>query len=338
MFRRVLLSCLVALMAGCVRNTRPDSESSTPRYEHVFLKPLEEALAETHKLFTERGYSFVPTEDENLLLTTWEQPRKANEQWGNQSQYRYMVSGLSVGPRQSVVRVFRMWRTEFSNNSEQRPNLYKFMQYHHTIFEAMERNPVEKANKDRGVMQGSRDLELEKELTLRLESGAGIEVVAKGVAAEPERPQLRQADFYLDRWKQDAAAKTAVVEPCSQEVRGLTPLLQPGRTLLIGEQLGSRETPLVTGDVACQSAAAGFAVALGLSIPRTEQERTLCPPPRSRAMSLRPPRAPLAHRSGDELELRGARAPEHVEERGLHRGDARAHLLAQLEAHAAILR
>jgi hypothetical protein len=269
---RTLLSCLLPLMmAGCAHSARPDAQPPAPHYEHVFLKPLEEALAETRKLFTERGYSFEPTEDESLLLTTWQQPTQG--QWGNTSQYRYMVNGLRVGARQSVVRVFRMWRAEISNNSEQRPNLYKFMQYAQSDLEALERNPVEKANKDRGVMSGIRDLVLEKELTLRLESGAGIEVVAKAVAPEPEQPRLRASDFYLERWQHEGDGQKGLVQPCPQEVRGLAPLLKPGRTLLIGEQLGSREAPSVVGDVTCESAAAGLTVALGLSIPRTEQER-----------------------------------------------------------------
>ncbi len=273
MSRQILLCCLVAWVAGCARNARPDSEPSAPRYEHVYLKPLEEALEETRKLLAEKGYSFEPTEDETLLLTAWQQPQSWRNQWGNQSQYRYLVSGLRVGPRKSVVRVYRMWRTNISNNSEQRPRLYKFMQYQHTDFEAMERNPIEKQNMDRGGVMGMRDLPMEKELTARIESGAGLEVVARNVSPEPDRPQLREHAFYLDRWEQETTAQTAEVTPCPQEVRGLTALLQPGRTLLVGEQLGSREAPAVIGDVVCQSAAAGLTVALGLSIPRTEQER-----------------------------------------------------------------
>ncbi len=269
---RILLCCLIALMAGCARSARPDPEPTTPHYEHVFLKPLDEALAETRKLLTERGYSFEPTEDEAMLLTTWQQPTK--NQWGNNSQYRYLVNGIRVGPRQSVVRVFRIWRTENSNSSEARPGQYVVHKYIDREQSALDpRDPVEKANKDRGVMQGTRDLELEKELTLRVESGAGIEVLAKDVAPEPEHPQLREADFYLDRWKREGAAQASEVRPCPQEVRELAPLLKPGRTILIGEQLGSREAPAVVGDVVCESAAASFTVTLGLSIPRTEQER-----------------------------------------------------------------
>ncbi|WP_224245180.1 hypothetical protein [Hyalangium gracile] len=273
--QRVLLTCILALTVACARNTVPDSVSgpAAPKYEHVFLKPVGEALEETRKLLAEKGYSFEQTEDPHMLLTTWSAPRLASNQWGNDIQYRYMVNGLQVGPRQSVVRVFKMIRTNISNNSEQRPQLYKFMQYQHTDFASQERNPIEKQNQDRGTMMGTRDLVIEKELTARLEASAGIEVVARDVTPEPDRAQLRSMDFYLDRWRTEGEPRNTEVSPCPQQVRGLTQLLQPGRTILIGEQLGSREAPAVVGDVACQSASTGLSVVLGLSIPRTEQGR-----------------------------------------------------------------
>ncbi len=274
MSRQVLLCCLLWMVAGCARNTRPDSAPATPQYEHVFLKPLEESLEETRKLLEERGYSFLPLEDDTLLLTTWQQPQTMREQRGNTSQFRYVVTGLRVGPRQSVVRIFRIWRAVAGNAPEMNV-IYPVWSYDHVArkFEEMDTHNIQRGNSDRGRMAGTRDLDLEKELTLRLESGAGIEVVARDVAPEPERPQLREESFYLDRWKQDVASPTAEVQPCPQQVRGLNALLQPGRTLLIGEQLGSREAPAVVGDMVCQSAAAGLNVVLGLSMPRTEQER-----------------------------------------------------------------
>jgi hypothetical protein len=274
MSSRVLLSCLAVLVAGCAsQSPRPDAEPSAPRYEHVYLKPLEEALEETRKLLSEKGYGFEPTEDETVLLTTWQQPQLTWEQFGNKSQYRYLVHGLRVGPRHSVVRIYRMWRTNISNNSEQRPNLYKFIQYEFRQIEKLDHTSLDKQNKDRETTTGQRDLPLEKELTTRLESGAGVEVVANNVTPLPDRPQLREPEFYLGRWKQEGTAQPEVVQPCPQEVRGLTPLLKPGMALLIGEQLGSREAPAVVGDMVCQASAAGFPVVLGLSIPRTEQAR-----------------------------------------------------------------
>lgn len=271
---RVLLSCLAVWVAGCAsQSPRPDAEPSAPRFEHVYLKPLEEALAETRQMLSEKGYGFETTDDATVLLTTWQQPQNPDEQWGNQSQYRYLVQGLRVGPRQSVVRIYRMWRTVISNNSEQRPNLYKFAQYEFDQIEKLDPNSLEQKNRDRGTTTGRRDLPLEKELTTRLESGAGIEVVARNVTPEPDRPQLREPEFYLSRWKQEGTAQPQEVQPCPQEVRGLNALLKPGQALLIGEQLGTREAPAVVGDMVCQASAAGLSVVLGLSIPRSEQER-----------------------------------------------------------------
>jgi hypothetical protein len=81
---------------------------------------------------------------------------------------------------------------------------------------------------------------------------------------------VRDADFYLARWKDTAPQARAL---CGEDVRGLAEVLEPGLTLLIGEQLGTREAPEVVGNVVCQAAELGLPVALGLAIPRDEQAR-----------------------------------------------------------------
>jgi hypothetical protein len=77
----------------------------------------------------------------------------------------------------------------------------------------------------------------------------------------------------LSRWRKDVDPQVSATALCPQKVRGFVALLRPGLTTLIGEQLGSNEAPAAVGDAVCESAEAGFQVALGLSIPRTEQER-----------------------------------------------------------------
>ncbi|WP_224363063.1 hypothetical protein [Hyalangium versicolor] len=280
--QRLVLSCLLALIAGCARNARPDTEPTSARYEHVFLKPLEEALAETRKILAEKGYGFEPTEDESQLLTTWLQPSEGTQ--GNGIYSRYFVSGIRVGPRQSVVRIFRVNRAVFGNDIAIKTGGQKLaMEQREQYSNPLARSSVTGKSRvafqtdamveRRGLMHGTRDPELEQELTLRLESGAGIEVVAKELAPQSEHPSLRSPDFYLDRWKQDIDGKGSATELCPQKVRGFGELLRSGLTVLIGEQLGSNEAPAAVGDAACESAETGFSVALGLSIPRTEQER-----------------------------------------------------------------
>jgi hypothetical protein len=246
---------------------------ATPKYEHVFQKPLDEALAVTRKLLEEKGFTFEEKTPPGQLLTHWKGP----DAWGtgDHTRWRYFVTGIAVAPRQSVVRIFRMKAESVGNDVELRGLGDKLAleaaAHEESVFEArsihrMRDVGAARASELRGFQRGSRDLELERALTLRLESGPSIEVLSGNVRWEPP-PALpvRGEDFYLTRWREDGT--------CERTVRGAKAVLKPGALVLIGELLGSAEAPAVVGDLVCEAASAGLPVALGLSIPDTEQER-----------------------------------------------------------------
>lgn len=286
--RSVVPLLLLASLAGCARAARPDAVETTPRYEHIFHKPVEEAMATTRELLSSRGYTFEATEDPLMLLTGWLQPSTGAQ--GNGVFERYVVVGIRVAPRQSVVRIFRARRAITGNDVQVRDMRDKLIrEYTETDgrlvraykpenrFET--RDPLagpqhQTANlaEQRGMMQGARDLELERELALRLESGASVETLAGNVReAVPERTVAREASFYLQRWKEDAAGTAG--SPCVRPVKGLGALLRPGLMLLVGEQLGSHETPAVVGDMVCEVAGLGLPVTLGVALAKGEQGR-----------------------------------------------------------------
>nr|BDT33930.1 erythromycin esterase family protein [Myxococcus sp. MH1] len=270
--------CLVWLLfVGCAHAPRT-GEPDTPKFEHVFQKPLEEALAVTRELLANRGMTFEQTEDPHQLLTTWEV--RDSMRTANNTYTRYLVTGIAVGPRQSVVRVFKSTFQSSGNDASRGDHWWKILweraemdiqspaQFQTGLQRAMPRRggPIELRN----ALKGTRDLDLEKELTLRLESGPSLEVVSGNVKEDPRPPApVRDSDFYLTRWKEDGVKEG----PCAETMRGLHELLAPGLTLLVGEQLGSREAPAVVGELVCQVAELGLPVALGVSIPRKEQER-----------------------------------------------------------------
>jgi hypothetical protein len=272
--RLLLLSLALVSVLGCARAVRP--EEVTPRYEHIYYKPVEEALVATRALMQERGFTFEQTEDPNQLLTQWKQPVTGTR--GNGIFERYLVVGIRVAPRQSVVRIFRMSRVVTGNDVEVKSYMQK------SVLERKESMSTPTASNPqyfqtgnmvtlRGVARGTRDPELEKELALRLESGAGVETLSGNVREAPAAPLARDPSFYLQRWKKDAEATASAESPCPRQVQGLRELLRPGLTLLVGEQLGTRETPEVVGDMVCEAAGLGLTVALGVSIPRDEQAR-----------------------------------------------------------------
>ncbi|MHA7634521.1 hypothetical protein [Corallococcus sp. M7] len=272
---RWLVVALTLLSVGCAHSKRTP-EAELPKYEHVFQKPLTEALAATRQLLEERGYTFEETEDPNQLVTTWSEPERVDSL--NTTYTRYLVTGIQVAPRQSVVRIFRMTQQTSGNDIEWRAQWWKvgvqrWEQTSNPFVKGVDFNQDDAMTKRlsmlRAAQQGTRDLDLEQALTLRLESAPSVEVLAGNVAEEKRPDPVRAPEFYLERWKDEAVA----AGPCTTPVRGLAELLHPGLTLLIGEQLGSNEVPDVVGHVVCQAARTGLAVVLGLSLPETEQAR-----------------------------------------------------------------
>ncbi|NVJ20142.1 hypothetical protein HUW62_02750 [Myxococcus sp. AM011] len=273
---RALAMCWLfwATCVGCAHGPRT-VESETPKFEHVFQKPLEEALAVTRQLFTSRGYAIEETTDPTQFLTKWKTHDRGDT--GNDRYVRFVVTGISVGPRQSVVRIFRMTFNAMGNDVNQVDNWWRIEYIYYVLHDVSPFNdqgpPLRMARGERielrTLTNGTRDLDLERELTLRLESTPSLEVVSGNVREEPRPKAVRDSDFYLTRWKDEASE----AGPCGEAMRGLPEVLDLGLTLLVGEQLGSREAPAVVGELVCQVAEAGLPVALGLSIPRTEQER-----------------------------------------------------------------
>ena len=120
--------------------------------------------------------------------------------------------------------------------------------------------------------RGVRDRELERELVQRLEQFASLEFTggAYDVPAPPGKPGMPPVtrDWEIE----DGGTPFSGPAPCGQPIAGLGPLSKPGFTILVGEQLGTREVPAAVGNMACELAQVGRSVLLGLSMPRTEQQ------------------------------------------------------------------
>jgi hypothetical protein len=293
---RRALACLAVFITGCATTARPSEtaaaaparqvERVTPRYEHIFMLPVERALAEATKLLGENGWVLKPMKDPKYLLTEWKSSQLIRGSWGWRSDgdhVRYLVVGEPLAARQSIVRIFRMKRVSFSNDAEVRYDAGTgAMTWKHMEVTQLEQSlrrrgePRSLATREQdtapwveleGAVQGDRDLELEHQLTLRLESRPSLETLQGSLPLTRDDSFTRGPSFYLKRWRQE------VQEPCERRVAGFQPLLRPGLMVLIGEQLGTREIPTTVGDMACEAAMSGLGVTVGLSIPYTEQER-----------------------------------------------------------------
>ncbi|HET9451290.1 MAG TPA: hypothetical protein VFO83_10430, partial [Aggregicoccus sp.] len=120
--------------------------------------------------------------------------------------------------------------------------------------------------------RGVRDRELERELVQRLEQFASLEFTggAYDVPAPPGKPD--EPPVTRDWELEDGGTPFSGPAPCGQPIAGLGPLSRPGLTILVGEQLGTREVPAAVGNMACELAQVGRSVLLGLAMPRTEQQ------------------------------------------------------------------
>ncbi|MFP2933481.1 hypothetical protein ACLESO_51710, partial [Pyxidicoccus sp. 3LG] len=256
-----------------------------PKYEHIFMMPADRALAEAAKILQENGWVLRPMEDRNMLLTEWRSAELGRASWGWKSDgdhTRYLAASEPLADRQSIVRIFKMRRVSFANDAEILTDKSGRMVYKHLEMAMQEQNlrargaPVTLAQQERdtapwveldGVVQGTRDLKLERDLTLRLESKPSLETLTGSLRLTRDDSFARDPSFYLRRYKQE------VQEPCEREVAGVQQLLRAGLVVLIGEQLGTREVPAAVGDMMCAAVETGLGVTVGLAIPQTEQER-----------------------------------------------------------------
>jgi hypothetical protein len=90
-----------------------------------------------------------------------------------------------------------------------------------------------------------------------------LEVVG-GAAPAPVRSILVDEDAAAAEQKSPPAA-------CAEALAGSEPLLAPKLTLLLADPLGTRELPTAATQLLCDASAKGTPVAVGLSIPSSEQ-------------------------------------------------------------------
>ncbi|MBU8896410.1 hypothetical protein KRR26_12380 [Corallococcus sp. M34] len=292
--RWVLGLCLVLGLTGCLHGM---GHPEYPQYEHVFAKPVEVALDETRRLLVERGFDIDDERgavDPRQFFTGWRGPMTWNS--GDGTFTRYLVTGLAVSSRESVIRIFRIQVNGVGNDAEVRSQVSKdalrdeaedgtSLRPAPNTLNIARKDLFRQRNRDGsydmtehftgldGAQYGLRDMELERALALRLESTPSIETLSGNVNEQVPVP-VRTPEFYLTRWQDQVPDAPSGFSPKEESrVFGLEAVIHAGRMLLIGEQLGSAQVPAAVGVLVRQAAERGIPVALGLSIPSPEQPR-----------------------------------------------------------------
>lgn len=260
-----------------------------PKTETVYRVPLDEAMMVARRIFEERRYDVFEREKGTELFTSAHEP--AIHPPGAATWERYYVKGERLGPRETLVRVFRLRYEELSGagtksgaaNEEAdmvakagpRPTSGPSMdrdgvtpnpqgtRYIHSDFT---QGPFAGAPQLEGfqVAQGFRDMEVEGVLLTRLERVPALEIVG-GAAPAKDRSTVTEVV--------EEASAPSIEQPaaCGEALRGAAPLLTKGGTLLVADPLGTRELPTAALQLLCDASAKGLPVALGLSLPAAEQ-------------------------------------------------------------------
>ncbi|RKG79022.1 hypothetical protein [Corallococcus terminator] len=260
------LSLCVGGCASLTRDLHADGmeQGELPTEETVYLVPLDEALLTMRRVFEEQRYDVFEREGQNELYTSAHEPGMNRP--GNRTFERYFVKGAKVGPRQSVIRVFRLRYREQDTNIEQKPKwLNERVQEEEKYLarKTFDRTSFDGVPAMEGftLVRGIRDLPLERRLLSKLEMVPSLELVG-GKTSAPVR------SVKVAGWDEDASQPAP---RCGEPLEGVEPLLVAGQTVLVADPLGTRELPEAATRMLCDAAGKKLPVALALSMPSEDQ-------------------------------------------------------------------
>ncbi|RKH58810.1 hypothetical protein [Corallococcus aberystwythensis] len=257
-------------LSGCASLSRgldadPLDTEPIPTVERVYLVPLDEAMFVARRLLEEQRLDiFENNTTHELYSQSWEIGVNVI---GNRTFERYLVRPEAVGPRQSIVRIFRLQYREADDAvmsqvpepGSQKKNDHAYIHFREVFaHETFEGIPQMEGFK---LRRGFRDLPQERKLLMRLEMVPSLELVG-GKASVPVR------DVKVAGWTpetSDAAPR------CGDPVEGVDPLLTAGGTVLVADPLGTRELPDAAARMLCDATAKKLPVALALSVPSVDQ-------------------------------------------------------------------
>ncbi|MCP3135857.1 TraB/GumN family protein [Pyxidicoccus xibeiensis] len=293
--RRYAMVMGLLCTTGCATLTRPlgaapDAESGeyeTPKQETVYLVPAEDAMMMARRILEEQRYDVMEKDGGLEMFTSAHEP--GNNETGLRILERYYIKGVRVGPRQTIVRVFRLSYNEMEQQVETgtagmaemfRDRMLGEQTHPFDANKTYKTAPDMQGNRLMGMddpfkdapelerfqlVRGNRDLGIERTLLERLEMVPSLELVG-GNTSVPARSVV------LEGWAESGeAAQSSVPAECGTPVDGAAPLMARGHTLLLADPLGTRELPATALRMLCEATSKGLPVTLALSLPTTEQ-------------------------------------------------------------------
>ncbi|MCE9669959.1 hypothetical protein LY474_19350 [Myxococcus stipitatus] len=253
-----LLGCV-----GCATATRGISTQynpetgryETPTHELVYQVPVEDALM-TVRYILEKSRIDVMEKEGGLEMYSSFIPEVVPPE-------RYYILGERLGPRQALVRVFRLRYTSeggYSADISGRPGQTLVMPG--VLPAAFNNVPGLEGYRP---AHGYRDLSIEQKLLERLEMAPALELVGGN-------PPLPMRSVVMDDQGEEGGATAVVPAPaCGAPVEGASSLFVAGGVVLVADPLGTQEVPSAALRMSCEATARGLPVTLAVSIPASEQ-------------------------------------------------------------------
>lgn len=252
--------CSVVLLAAACAHVHP---TPAPE-ERVYDVPLDVALTEAAKLLEANGILVHPVEGQPGVLvskvTEWDSTKLVDmEPWQRQKiavmqRSRWLVFGRAVGPHRSSVQIVRQIDNEVTNEPlkpVERP-LPDF------IKQWSRASPVERLN-----AEPVRCEPMEQVLAARLDAKAAVEILAPvdEPVVEPEPPPEVPA----------APPDSLAVNDCGINSSAIDDFFAAGNTLLLGDQLGTKQAPAAFATLVCTALHHHLEVIAALNLPATQQ-------------------------------------------------------------------
>ncbi len=275
---------LTILLAGCASRL---GDSWIPNEEAIYDAPLEEVWPSVRQFFTDSKLPFREDKGSFVLETEWREEFGGSRVAGYW--HRYLVLGKRETPTRGKLWVIRITRSanrtlspagdeidwsisrglmgggpggsEIENGED--GVLTGKLGANLSIEDMEAMTGVSRG--DNGIVagsaQGTRDMAMEWKVFRAVAPKLTKKEVAVPVTAVARAPEAKEAPA------------SALAVECGLPIIGLAPQVKRGGVLLLGELHGTREVPRFIAQGACQAAANGMPVTVGLELPVENQER-----------------------------------------------------------------
>ncbi|RKH91515.1 hypothetical protein D7Y21_02535 [Corallococcus sp. AB045] len=249
-----LLGCV-----GCATATRgiftrynPETgKYEAPTHELVYQVPIEDAMMTARYVLEKNRHSVMEKEGGLEMFTSFIPDVIPPE--------RYYIQGERLGPRQALVRVFRLRYTQEGVYATEEPGKPSAQV---PQLEAFSNVPGLEGYRP---AHGYRDMAIEQKLLELLEMAPALELVGGN-------PPVPLDSVVMGSPGEKAVTPATSAAPaCGVPVEDASSLFSAGGVLLLADPLGTQEVPSAALRMVCEATARELPVTLALSIPAAEQ-------------------------------------------------------------------